>query len=83
MHIVQKNRTLLVTFLMNMAALGILLLLFYPRFESELDIIMQALLYGINGTYSSHLLFSNVVLGKVLDICMTGLPMIPWYIVFH
>lgn len=79
----KKSEILLSAFLINVISFVVLLLLFCPRFESELDIIMQAVLYGVNGTYGSHLLFSNILLGKVLNICMQLLPEIPWYIVFH
>lgn len=78
-----KNRILLTTFLINLIVFVLLILLFCPRFESELDITMQTLLYGGNGTYSSHLLFSNIIIGKILSTCMKIIPFIPWYIVFH
>lgn len=58
-------------------------LLFYPRFHSDLDIIMLSAVNGILGVNSSYILYSNVIIGKILTVLTNILPNIPWYIVLH
>lgn len=58
--------------------------LFYVRFASELDIIMNALVSGvIGGKGISHILFNNIIVGGVLSVLYECMPTIPWYIIMH
>lgn len=79
------NQNLSGTILVNLGVLCILLLLFCPRFGSDLDIMMQSVLYGVgeNGIQGAHILFSNIIVGYLLDVLVMLLPGVPWYIIFH
>lgn len=79
----KKDKTIFLVVLANIAAVLLFALLFYPRFYSDMDIFMQSAVYGIVGVRSSYIVFSNVMIGKVLTILMEIVPIVPWYIVFH
>ncbi len=70
---------------MNVVVMALLVVFFYAAYKSELDIIMQTLLYGVSeeGDFIAHLIFSNVILGKILTLLMQLMPHIAWYTVFH
>lgn len=80
-----KTSKLFFAFVINMIVLLIMVLFFYAKYDCELDIVMQTLLYGVGsgGWYSSHLMFSNIFLGGILSVLMRILPMVAWYTVFH
>lgn len=79
-----KNKKLWQALLLNIIVLFVLVLLFYPRFQSKADIMMQSILYGVaNKKASSHLLFSNVLIGYLLKGLVSVLPHCPWYTIFH
>lgn len=77
------NKNFWTALLINFLVAALLLLFFYPQFESKLDIMMQSILYGSNGVYSAHLVFSNIIVGKLMDFGMFCLPDMPWYIIYH
>lgn len=79
-----KNKKLWQALLLNIIVLFVLVLLFYPRFQSKEDIMMQSILYGVaNQKASSHLLFSNILIGYLLKGLVSVLPHCPWYTIFH
>lgn len=80
-----KSIVLFFVVVMNVIVLFVLTLLFYAHYNCEIDISMQALLYGTvaKDGYWSHLIFSNIFLGKALSILMNFFPMVPWYTIFH
>ena len=79
-----KNKKLWQALLLNIIVLFVLVLLFYPRFQSKADIMMQSILYGVaNQKASSHLLFSNILIGYLLKGLVSVLPHCPWYTIFH
>ena len=59
------------------------LLIFHPFFETIDDNAMSEISGGIRGKYSSYLVFINIIIGKVLCVLMTALPIIKWYVVFQ
>lgn len=77
------NKDITCVLLWNVGTLLLFSLLFYPRFYSDMDIFMQSAVYGIAGVRSSYIVFTNILIGKVLTLLMEIAPMIPWYIVFH
>lgn len=78
-----KYKLICSSLLINFIVLTLMLLLFVPHFESGVDIWMQSFVYGISGTHTSHLIFSNIVLGEALSFLSGLLPAVPWYIAFH
>lgn len=71
--------------LLNVILLVAMVLLFYPQFQNEADLVMQTLLYGVGqqGVCISHIMFSNIVLGKLMQILLGIAPGIAWYVVLH
>lgn len=78
----KKQKVLIATVLINICSLLLLLLLFSPRYQAKQDVIMQALVYGINGETTSRLIFSNILIGKFLTL-LTAIGQGPWYILFQ
>ena len=70
---------------MNVIVMFLLMLLFYARYQCEMDVFMQTLLYGTSGTGTpmSHLVFINVIAGGVLDLLIKIAPGVAWYTVMH
>lgn len=68
----------------NLLILGVMLMLFYPKYVNKADIVMENLLYGtISGLQTSHLVFSNVILGKILGVFVALFPNGAWYTFFQ
>lgn len=80
---IKNNNELLFAVLVNVVFILIYNLMFYPRFHSDLDILMQSSIYGVSGIVSSYILYSNILIGKSLTILGSILPNMPWYIIFH
>lgn len=78
-----QNASVGESFLINVVIMALLLLLFVPHFESGVDVWMQSFAYGISGAHTSHLIFSNIILGEILSFLSEFFPAVPWYIVFH
>lgn len=61
----------------------IIQIFFEPRFETNDDNYMAAILYGSAGEYSSRIVFINVIIGKILKILMQIILGVCWYTVFQ
>lgn len=70
---------------MNIVVMMALTLLFYAKYNCEMDIFMQTLLYGTSssGECMSHLVFINVVVGGILDVLVKCMPGVAWYTIMH
>lgn len=63
---------------------GVFITLFmHSDFETNDDNFMAAILYGVYGDYNSHLIFINIVIGKVLKMLLTIFPGVYWYTIFQ
>lgn len=80
-----KSNKIFFAITMNIIILLMMILFFYARYNCELDITMQSLLYGVSskGKSISHLMFSNIFIGKALSVLFNIMPTVPWYTVFH
>lgn len=68
--------------LINILLPFMLLLLQYPVYQYNMDIVMQTLVYNLEGTCSiSHILFSNLVYGKLLEVLFNISNKLPWYVI--
>lgn len=82
--LLKKHKFLGKVLLLNTIVYGILLLLYYPKFESDLDIFMQVLLYGVGEEGAvSHNFFNNIIVGKILEILCAFFPTLACYTYFH
>lgn len=70
---------------MNIIVMLILTLLFYAKYQCEMDIVMQTLLYGcsFNGENISHLVFINIIAGGILSFLAKMFPGVAWYTMMH
>lgn len=60
-----------VSFGLNVVILLALLMVGYPYYEQNTDLMMQGLLYNITGEgASSYVLFMNVILAKIIKILL-------------
>ena len=79
----KKDVFVLLSAVAALAMAAIFLSLFPARFETNDDIAMAEIAYGVNGQYDSHLVYINVIIGHMLQKCLEILPAIPWYTVFQ
>jgi hypothetical protein len=61
------------------AFVSLFLLLGTPRFDTNDDVVMRLIASGFFGAPSEHLVFSHVLLGKVLRLLFECWPALPWY----
>ena len=89
MHIKNQSRELLknyiyVALIINVCILIILSMIAYPRYESDMDIMIQSMLYNIVGKgSSSYVLFMNVFLAKFMKSLIETFDGIAWYSVIQ
>lgn len=74
-----QKKLLIFALVSNYAIYMCMYLFFYPTYESQLDIMMQAALYGVSGDASAYILYSNVIFGCILKPFITMLPGLNWY----
>ncbi len=79
------KKNIFFTVIMNIIVTISMMLLFYARYGCELDIIMQSAIYGVteSGMNMGHIMFSNIILGKILALLSANIPSVAWYTVFH
>lgn len=81
---IKFSKTVTRPFIINVLILILLSLISYPKYELDLDIMMQSLVYGIQGEASSiSLVFSSTFIGILLKGLTNILPVLPWYTIFH
>lgn len=81
---IRLNKVFTIPFIINILILVLLSLISYPKYESDIDIMMQSLAYGIQGDASGiSLVFSNTFIGILLKGLTHVLPALPWYTIFH
>lgn len=70
--------------LINFVCLVVIFLVQVPHYTYDMDVMMQAQLFNISGTWSTGMvLFSNVYLGRILKV-LCGLPgHLNWYTIFQ
>ena len=67
----------------GLAAAALFWLCYKPLFATNDDTSMAAIAYGYNGQYESNLVFSNILLGKLLMLLLHLWPTVPWYTVLQ
>ena len=67
----------------NLLVLAVLLLLFEPTPKSDDYDIAMILYGGFTGEFSPHMLYSNILLGKVIQGLMYVCPSISWYYIMQ
>lgn len=77
------NNSVFYTVFLNIVTLLISVLLFHPQFEENDDAFLAMIAEGAYGTRDFHLIYSNVILGKLLNACYAAVPSIRWHSVFQ
>ncbi len=67
----------------NLLLLTILLLLFGPSFETNDDAGISNMISGVKGGYDAHLIYSNYLLGVILETLYRNIPLLPWYVLLQ
>ena len=78
-----KHKNIILAVICALVTAWIFLFLFPARFETNDDTGMAQIAYGARGFYSSHLIFINVLVGRILRACLETFPTVPWYTVFQ
>lgn len=65
--------------IINIGVLLFCLLICDSVFETNDDVFMSGIAYGVFGEYSSRLVFINIFVGKIILILLNAFPSIPWY----
>lgn len=78
------KRTIVQSTLINLLVLLVVVLIAEPHYAFDTDVMMQAQLFNISGTWPTGMvLFSNVYLGRFLKV-LCGLPgYLNWYTIFQ
>ena len=82
-YFIERKNELAFVAILNVLFIIAFNLLFYPRFHSDLDILMQSAVYGVSGISSSYILYSNIIIGKFLTILLSFVDETACYILFH
>lgn len=80
----KKNKFYLIyALVLNVLFLLCFCLLFNIQYETNDDVGMQSIIYGYCGFYDEHLVFINIIVGKLLKCLLLCFPNIPWYAVLE
>lgn len=70
--------------LLNVIALVVVLLIGAPHYEYDMDVMMQAQLFNISGTWSTGMIaFSNIYVGRFLKLLCEFMTDVNWYTIFQ
>ena len=61
----------------------LLVFLFHPRFETNDDFGMLCIVSGLHGKCDPHMIYSNILMGKLLCALYAAASDINWYVLFH
>lgn len=62
-----------------MVIILILFLIYGFRWETNDDVYMSSISYGVYGQYDEHLIYINIIMGRLIKLLLTVCPLIPWY----
>ena len=69
--------------ILNIGLFTLNIIFFQARFESNDDSGMSFIIEGIYGEKTAFAVFINVIIGKILKILYTVIPIVKWYVVFQ
>ncbi|MFQ6809228.1 MAG: hypothetical protein ACLRTF_09270 [Blautia sp.] len=69
--------------ILNLIAFAISQFFFEPVFETNDDNYISAILYGVYGEYDTHLVYMNVIMGKIIKLLLLLCPILPWYTIIQ
>lgn len=78
-----KNNLLIQAVLINVCVFFLFQVFFNPYFETNDDNYISAILYGVYGHYDTHLVYMNVIMGKIIKFFLLIFPQLPWYTIIQ
>ncbi len=78
------NYPIILALLFNLGVLVVLVLIACPKYSTDIDILMQSILYGI-GSWGpeTHLIYTNILVGMALKGLLTMAAGVAWYSVMQ
>lgn len=73
------KKPLICSFVLNLAIALLLFLIYDFHWETNDDVYMSSIAYGTYGEYDEHLIFLNIIIGRLIKQLLTICPWIPWY----
>lgn len=73
------KQPLICSFVLNLVITLLLFLVYDFHWETNDDVYMSSIVYGTYGQYDEHLIFINIIIGRVIKYFLTICPQIPWY----
>ena len=70
------------TLIMNLAYFVFFTVFLFPYFEENDDASLSCIVSGAYGEASPYMIYTNIIIGKILSRLTYFFPMIKWYIVF-
>lgn len=78
-----KKTDLFYAILINLVVFIVLQIIFKPMYETNDDNYISSLVYGAFGEYDTHLVYTNILMGKVYKALLLLCPSIPWYAIIQ
>lgn len=78
-----RNKDLFYAILINLVIFIVLQIIFKPMYETNDDNYISSLVYGAFGEYDTHLVYTNILMGKVYKVLLLLSPSIPWYAIIQ
>lgn len=78
-----KRTDLFNAILINLVVFIVLQIIFKPMYETNDDNYISSLVYGAFGEYDTHLVYTNILMGKVYKALLLLCPSIPWYAIIQ
>lgn len=78
-----RNKDLFYAILINLVVFIVLQIIFKPMYETNDDNYISSLVYGAFGEYDTHLVYTNILMGKVYKVLLLLSPSIPWYAIIQ
>lgn len=79
----KDHRIVIQAVILNIIAFVISQTFFEPVFETNDDNYISAILYGVYGEYDTHLIYMNVLMGKIIKALLLICPVLPWYTIIQ
>lgn len=74
-----RNKDLFNAILINLVIFIVLQILFKPMYETNDDNYISSLVYGAFGEYDTHLVYTNILMGKIYKALLLLNSSVPWY----
>lgn len=73
------KQPLICSFVLNLGIILLLFLLYDFHWETNDDVYMSSIVYGTYGQYDEHLVFINILIGRLIKQLLIICSVVPWY----